>query len=39
MGTTAAAVSVHGDRVYARRNNDQRLRVLDRESGNFIEYL
>ena len=38
-GNTAAAVSVHGDRVYIQRYNEQRLRVLNREDGNFIEYI
>ena len=38
-GDTAAAVSVHGDRVYIQRYNEQRLRVLNREDGNLIEYI
>ena len=38
-GNDAAAVSVHGDRVYIQRYNEQRLRVLNREDGNFIEYI
>ena len=32
-------MSVHGDRVYIQRYNEQRLRVLNREDGNLIEYI